>query len=227
MTAFLQTKMGVPSILAGIITNTGLYTINLMAMGWTSTASLLRQDTIFRMFQATGIGGAWSEILLGGVLTVGGGPAAGGFPGDPAGPVHPSHGGQSGHGQASSINPNFTITVGLCIANALTAFSGALVGQSQRSANVNIGTGMVVIGLACLIIGETVLGRGSMLRGALSVFVGSILYRIIYAAALSSRIIEAMKLLTAILVALAIAAPTLKQWAAFQKRKAEMRKGGR
>ncbi len=127
--------------------------------------------------------------------------------------------------RASSINPNFTITVGLCIANALTAFSGALVGQSQRSANVNIGTGMVVIGLACLIIGETVLGRGSMLRGALSVFVGSILYRIIYAAALSSRIIEAMKLLTAILVALAIAAPTLKQWAAFQKRKAEMRKG--
>lgn len=146
VTAFLQTKMGVPSILAGIITNTGLYTINLMAMGWTSTASLLRQDTIFRMFQATGIGGAWSEILLGGVLTVGAGPAAGGFPGDPAGPVHPSHGGQSGHGQASSINPNFTITVGLCIANALTAFSGALVGQSQRSANVNIGTGMVVIG---------------------------------------------------------------------------------
>ena len=89
--------------------------------------------------------------------------------------------------RASSINPTFTITVGLCIANALTALSGALVGQSQRSANVNIGTGMVVIGLACLIIGETVLGRGSMLRGALSVFVGSILYRIIYAVALSSR----------------------------------------
>lgn len=105
VTAFLQTKMGVPSILAGIITNTGLYTINLMAMGWTSTASLLRQDTIFRMFQATGIGGAWSEILLGGVLTVGAGPAAGGFPGDPAGPVHPSHGGQSGHGQGLLHQP--------------------------------------------------------------------------------------------------------------------------
>ena len=70
VTAFLQTKMGVPSILAGIVTNTGLYTVNLMVMGWTSTASLLRQDTIFRMVQATGSGGAWSEILLGGVLTV-------------------------------------------------------------------------------------------------------------------------------------------------------------
>ena len=223
VTAFLQTKMGVPSILAGIITNTGLYTINLMAMGWTSTASLLRQDTIFRMFQATGIGGAWSEILLGGVLTVGAALLLVAF----LGLSIRATGDNRDMVRASSINPNFTITVGLCIANSLTAFSGALVGQSQRSANVNIGTGMVVIGLACLIIGETVLGRGSMLRGALSVFVGSILYRIIYAAALSSRIIEAMKLLTAILVALAIAAPTLKQWAAFQKRKAEMRKGGR
>ena len=217
VTAFLQTKMGVPSILAGIITNTGLYTINLMAMGWTSTASLLRQDTIFRMFQATGIGGAWSEILLGGVLTVGAALLLVAFLGTRLGLSIRATGDNRDMVRASSINPNFTITVGLCIANALTAFS----------ANVNIGTGMVVIGLACLIIGETVLGRGSMLRGALSVFVGSILYRIIYAAALSSRIIEAMKLLTAILVALAIAAPTLKQWAAFQKRKAEMRKGGR
>ena len=221
VTAFLQTKM------EGIITNTGLYTINLMAMGWTSTASLLRQDTIFRMFQATGIGGAWSEILLGGVLTVGAALLLVAFLGTRLGLSIRATGDNRDMVRASSINPNFTITVGLCIANALTAFSGALVGQSQRSANVNIGTGMVVIGLACLIIGETVLGRGSMLRGALSVFVGSILYRIIYAAALSSRIIEAMKLLTAILVALAIAAPTLKQWAAFQKRKAEMRKGGR
>ena len=209
VTAFLQTKMGVPSILAGIITNTGLYTINLMAMGWTSTASLLRQDTIFRMFQATGIGGAWSEILLGGVLTVGAALLLVAFLGTRLGLSIRATGDNRDMVRASSINPNFTITVGLCIANA------------------NIGTGMVVIGLACLIIGETVLGRGSMLRGALSVFVGSILYRIIYAAALSSRIIEAMKLLTAILVALAIAAPTLKQWAAFQKRKAEMRKGGR
>ena len=223
VTAFLQTKMGVPSILAGIITNTGLYTINLMAMGWTSTASLLRQDTIFRMFQATGIGGAWSEILLTVVAAL----LLVAFLGTRLGLSIRATGDNRDMVRASSINPNFTITVGLCIANALTAFSGALVGQSQRSANVNIGTGMVVIGLACLIIGETVLGRGSMLRGALSVFVGSILYRIIYAAALSSRIIEAMKLLTAILVALAIAAPTLKQWAAFQKRKAEMRKGGR
>ena len=67
--------------------------------------------------------------------------------------------------RASSINPTFTITVGLCIANALTALSGAMVGQSQKTADINCGTGIVVIGLACLIIGETVLGRGSVVTG--------------------------------------------------------------
>ena len=222
VTALLQTKLGVPSILAGIITNTGLYTINLMAMGWTSTASLIRQDTIFRMFGDTGLGGSWCDILLGGAVTVGAALVLVAFLGTRLGLSIRATGDNRDMVRASSINPTFTITVGLCIANALTAFSGALVGQAQRSANVNIGTGMVVIGLACLIIGETVLGRGSMLRGALAVFAGSIIYRLIYAVALSSRVfpIEAMKLVTAVLVALAIAAPTLKGWAAFQRRKA-------
>ena len=232
VTALLQTKLGVPSILAGIVTNTGLYTVNLMAMGWTSNASLIRQNTIFRMFESTGIGGDWCDILLGGGLTLAAALLLVAFLGTRLGLSIRATGDNRDMVRASSINPTFTITVGLCISNALTAFSGALVGQAQRSANVNIGTGMVVIGLACLIIGETVLGRGSMLRGALCVFVGSIIYRLIYALALSSKVfpIEAMKLVTAILVALAIAAPTIKQWAAFQKRKADAaaaRKEGR
>ena len=63
VTAFLQTRLGVPSILAGIVTNTGLYTVNLMAMGWSSNASLLRQDTLFTLLKDTGIGGDWYEIL--------------------------------------------------------------------------------------------------------------------------------------------------------------------
>ena len=70
VTAFLQTRLGVPSILAGIVTNTGLYTVNLMAMGWSSNASLLRQDTLFTLLKDTGIGGDWYEILLAGGITV-------------------------------------------------------------------------------------------------------------------------------------------------------------
>ena len=225
VTALLQTKLGVPSILAGIITNTGLYTVNLMAMGWTSNASLIKQRTIFHMFGDLGIGGSWSEIILAGVLTVASALLLVAFLGTRLGLSIRATGDNRDMVRASSINPTFTITVGLCVANALTGLSGALVGQAQRNANVNIGTGMVVIGLACLIIGETVLGRGSMLRGALSVFAGSIIYRVIYAVALSSKVfpIEAMKLVTAIIVALAIAAPSIKKWAAFQRQKAAAR----
>ena len=229
VTAFLQTRMGVPSILAGIVTNTGLYTVNLMVMGWSSNASLLRQNTLFLMFRDTGIGGGWYKVLLAGTLTLTAAGLLTAFLGTRLGLSIRATGDNRDMVRASSVNPAFTITVGLCAANALTALSGALVGQSQRSANINIGTGMVVIGLACLIIGETVLGRGSVLRGALAVFLGSVVYRLIYALALSSNLfpIECMKLITAVIVGLAIAGPHLKKEALLQRRRlAAARKGG-
>ena len=220
VTALLQTKLGVPSILAGIVTNTGLYTVNLMAMGWTSNASLIRQNTIFRMFESTGIGGGWCDILLGGGLTLAAALLLVAFLGTRLGLSIRATGDNRDMVRASSINPTFTITVGLCLANAMTALSGAVVGQAQKTADINAGTGIVVIGLACLIIGETIVGKGSMLRGAVAVVVGSILYRVVYALVLRSPIpIDCLKLVTAIVVALAIAAPTLKSWAAFQARK--------
>ena len=132
--------------------------------------------------------------------------------------------------RASSVNPTFTVTVGLCVSNALTALSGAAVGQMQKTIDINGGTGVVVIGLACLIIGETIVGRGHVFRGVIAVMVGSIVYRFIYAIVLTTRVvpIECLKLVTAIIVGLAIAMPSLKKWAAFQKRKlAAGRKGGR
>ncbi len=227
VTAFLQTRLGVPAILAGIVTNTGLYTVNLMVMGWKSNASLLRQATIFQFFRDYILGGGWGEVFLAAVLTVGAALLLVAFLGTRLGLSIRATGDNRDMVRASSINPTFTITVGLCVANALTGLSGALVGQSQRSANVNIGTGMVVIGLACLIIGETVLGKGSVLRGALSVFAGSVIYRLIYALALSSKVfpMEAMKLVTAVVVGLAIAAPSIKDWLAFQRRKSSARAG--
>lgn len=229
VTALLQTKLGVPSILAGIITNTGLYTVNLMAMGWTSNASLIKQQTIFRMFGSLGIGGSWDEIILAGVLTVASALLLVAFLGTRLGLSIRATGDNRDMVRASSINPTFTITVGLCVANALTGLSGALVGQAQRSANVNIGTGMVVIGLACLIIGETVLGRRTVFKGIIAVMLGSILYRFIYAIVFYTKVVpvDCLKLLTAVIVGLAIAAPSIKKWAAFQKRKlAASRKGG-
>ncbi len=221
VTAFLQTKLGVPSILAGIVTNTGLYTVNLMAMGWKANQSLLRQDTIFTLFRDTGIGGSWNAILLSAGITMLAGVLLVAFLGTRLGLSIRATGDNRDMVRASSINPTFTITIGLCIANALTALSGAVVGQAQKTSDINAGTGVVVIGLACLIIGETIVGRGAMFRGAVAVIVGSILYRFIYAIVLYTKVvpIDCLKLVTAIVVGLAIAAPTLKSWAAFQARK--------
>ena len=221
VTAFLQTKLGVPSILAGIVTNTGLYTVNLMAMGWKANQSLLRQDTIFTLFRDTGIGGSWNAILLSAGITVLAGVLLVAFLGTRLGLSIRATGDNRDMVRASSINPTFTITIGLCIANALTGLSGAVVGPAQKTADINAGTGVVVIGLACLIIGETIVGRGAMFRGAVAVIVGSILYRFIYAIVLYTKVvpIDCLKLVTAIVVGLAIAAPTLKSWAAFQARK--------
>ena len=230
VTAFLQTRLGVPSILAGIVTNTGLYTVNLMAMGWTSNINLLKKETIFTLFKKTGIGGEWYELILIAAIVILSMILLNWFLRTRIGLSIRATGDNRAMVKASSIDPAFAITVGLCIANALTALSGAIVGQMQKSADINGGTGIVVIGLACLIIGETVIGRRSILRNIIAVLVGSIIYRFIYAIILKTSIvpIECLKLMTAIIVALAIAMPTLKAYAAFQKKKmAAARKGGR
>ena len=117
---------------------------------------------------------------------------------------------------ASSINPKFTVTVGLMAANMLTGLGGALAGQMQKSADINAGNSIVVIGLACLIIGETVIaGRKSITRNIIACLIGNIIYRLIYAIILQTRFIpiECLKLMTALIVALAIAAPAMKQQA--------------
>lgn len=230
VTAFQQTRLGVPSILAGIITNMGLYTVNLMVMGWSSNVSLLKTDTIFSLLKATGIGGAWYEALLAGGVTILAGAVLVLFLGTRLGLSIRATGDNIDMVRASSVNPTFTITVGLCISNALTALSGAMVGQYQSTADISGGTGVVVIGLACLIIGETLLGRHSVWKGAAATIVGSIIYRLIYAIVLYTKVmpVQALKLVTAVVVAFAIAFPTLKNWAQFQKRRAgASRKGGR
>lgn len=221
VTAFSQTKLGVPSILAGIITNTGLYTVNLMAMGWKSNQSLLGGRTVFTMLRDRGIGGDWYELLLAASVTILAGLLLVLFLGTRMGLSIRATGDNPDMVRASSLNPSFTITVGLCLANVLTALSGAVVGQYQKTVDINSGTSIVVIGLACLIIGETLLGRRSVKKGVIAAILGSIVYRFIYAIVFYTKIVpvECLKLLTAIIVALAIAAPSIQKWATFQKRK--------
>lgn len=230
VTAFLQTRMGVPSILAGIITNTGLYTVNFFAMGRSSNASLLRASTVFNLFKETIGIEAWSDTVLSIFITVIAGILLYLFLGTRLGLSIRATGDNRDMVRVSSVNPAYTITVGLCVSNALTALSGAVVGQYQKTVDINMGTGIVVIGLACLIIGETMLGRRTIGKGIIAVMVGAVIYRFIYAIVLYTKVVpvECLKLFIALVVALAIAAPTIKESVGLEKRRLTAgRKGGR
>lgn len=233
VTAFLQTRLGIASILAGIIVNTGLYTINIAIMGFSSNINLFATDTVFTRAKET-IGGNWYElcvilivvIIVALILTW--------FLGTRLGLSIRATGDNPHMVKASSISPIFTITIGLCVANAMTGLSGGLLAQYQRSCDINIGTGQVTIALASLIIGETIMGgrgKGHVLKRIIGVIIGSCLYRLIVAIALRFNVpAECLKLISSIIVAVAIAIPYLKQKAEFMNTKrismAKRRQGG-
>ena len=221
VTAFLQTRLGVESIMAGIIVNTGLYTINLAAMGFSSTMSLVKTETIFSLAKKSlGFLGSWYKLVLVGVIIALACAAMLGFLGTRLGLSIRATGDNTAMVRASSINPAFTITVGLCVSGALCALSGGLLAQYQKSCDINVGTGMVTIALASLIIGETLVGKRTMLRRILGVVFGSCLYRFIVAVALRFNVpAAAMKLVSAIIVAVAISMPAIRGHFAFEKRK--------
>lgn len=206
ITAMLQTRFRVPSILAGIITNTGLYTVNLAVMGFSSNVNLLRADTIFTLL------GTKLKLIPIVVITLVMGIALVWFLSTRVGLSIRATGDNPDMVRASSINTRFTITIGLCIANAMTALSGAVLAQYQKSADINLGTGMVVIGLASLIIGQTLMPKGKLWLMALGALIGSVLYRFIIALALRMDLpSECLKLISAVIVAIAIALPAMKK----------------
>ncbi len=209
VTAALQTKLNIPSILAGIITNTGLYTVNLAVMGFSSNVNMMRTETLFTM--AKPYLGSFYKLIPAAVLTVLVGIALVLFLKTRLGLSIRATGDNADMVRASSINTGFTITVGLCLSNSLTALSGAVLAQYQKTADINLGTGMVIIGLASLIIGETLLPKGKMWTKALCAIVGSIVYRFIIAIALRLDLpSECLKLISATIVALAIGLPAIK-----------------
>lgn len=230
ITAFLQTRLGVESILAGIIVNTGLYTVNLAVMGFSSTLSIFKCDNIFSMAKSAlgGALGSWYKLVVALVIVLAVAALLALFLKTRLGLSIRATGDSPDMIKASSVNPAFTITVGLCVSGSLTALSGAVLAQYQKSCDINLGTGMVTIALASLIIGETLVGKGGMFRRALGAVIGSCLYRLFVAVALRLNVpAECMKLVSALIVAVAIASPALKRYAAFQKQKAARRGGAK
>ncbi|MCD7744509.1 MAG: ABC transporter permease [Lachnospiraceae bacterium] len=217
--ASLQTKLGVEPILSGIIVNTGLYTINLAVMGFSSNLSIFKKETIYSLCKDV-FGATWYKLILSAIIVLIVCLALAWFLGTRLGLSIRATGDNEDMVRASSINPGFTITVGLCISGSMTALSGCLIGQYQKSCDINMGTGMVTIALASLIIGETLLGKRSIPRRIVGVIVGSCVYRFVIAVALRMHVpAEAMKLVSAVIVAVAIAAPYIKNRVALQKQK--------
>lgn len=224
VTALLQTRFGVESILAGIIVNTGLYTINLAVMGFSSNVSIFGTETIFSLFKGLNDSSFWKDwcsLILLSVIILAVCLAIKWFLNTTLGLSIRATGDSPAMVRASSINPAFTITVGLCCSNALTGLAGCLIGQYNKTCDINLGTGMVTIALASLVIGETLCGRGKMIVRILGMVLGSCLYRFIISLALRLNVpTEAFKLVSAVIVAIAIAAPRAKQLIAFKHKQA-------
>ena len=214
VTALLQTRMGVESLLAGIIVNTALYSINIAVMGNSSLLNMNKTETVFTLLKSLLKGTALAAqykllVALAAVVLVIVFLSL--FLRTRLGLAIRATGNNPDMVRSSSINPAFTTTVGLCVANSFTALSGCLLAQSQKSVNIDIGTGMVTIALASLLIGGTFMGRGSIPKRAVGVVLGSFIFRLVYAVALRFDMPASMlKLVSSVIVIIAISGPYLK-----------------
>ena len=230
VTGFLQTKMGVDSLLAGIIVNTGLYSINIAVMGGSSLINMNRTDTVFSMMKDvladTPLKGR-TDIIAALIAVAAVVAFLVVFLKTRLGLAIRATGNNADMVKSSSINPVFTTIIGLCIANSFTALSGCLLSQSQKSVDINIGQGMVTIALASLLIGGTILGKGGIFVRAVGMVLGSFVFRLVYTVALRFNMPAFMlKLVSSVIVILAISGPYLKrQWPQL-KRRMTHKKGG-
>jgi len=211
VTAFLQTKMKVPSILAGIITMTGLYSINILVQSGSPLVFFLNQTTLFTAAEGL-VGKESAKLVVLGVIALAAAVLLVVFLSTQLGLSIRATGDNRDMVSASSINPAFTTTIGLMLANAFIALGGALWAHSTSQGNINIGTGTVVIGLASLILGGIFFRGRQVWMGVAGAIVGSILYRIVLSAALrGTNDPTYLKLVSAVLVAVVVAYPAAKQ----------------
>lgn len=229
LTAFLQTKMKIQPILAGIITMTALYSINLMVMDDKANVPITQQESIYTAFGSL-VGKQAQGMVLSVLVLILAGAAMVLFLKTPFGLSVRATGDNESMVRSSSINADLTKTAGLMGANACVALSGAMIAHYNCYAEVRMGIGIVVIGLASFIIGEIAVGifvkRKGVLSGVVAAAVGSILYRLIIAQALELNFSSSsLKLITAIIVALAMSYPAICDSIALFRKKSQAKSG--
>lgn len=219
VTGLLHTKLRIPALLAGILTMIALYSVNLRIMG-KANISLLGKETAFTLVESS-LGVAYSQavLLVGLISCVLFSVLMYWFFGTEIGAAIRATGFNSQMIRAQGVDTNIMLLIGLFFSNALVAVAGSLVAQSNGFADVGMGVGTIVIGLASVIIGEVLFGTRSFKNSLISVILGSIVYRLVIAIVLQMGMPpNDLKLFTAVLVAIALSLPMVK--GKFQSRKA-------
>lgn len=209
-TGLLHTKLKIPALLSGILTMIALYSINLRVMG-KSNIPLLRVKNVYSPLQNLGLSGSMPSLIVGVIFVVVVAVIIYWFFGTELGSAIRATGNNQNMARAQGINTSNMIILGLVISNGMVALSGALIAQYQSFADVQMGTGSIVIGLASLIIGEVLFGTRTFKRTLVSVSLGAIIYRIIIALVLKAGMnANDLKLFTAVTVAICLSMPMIK-----------------
>ena len=224
-TGLLHTKLKIPALLAGILTMTGLWSINLRVMG-KSNIPLLRETSIITMLENTGLNKNNAAIVAGLVLTVVVILFLWWFFSTEIGYSLRATGNNKNMIRANGVNTDNATILGIMLGNGLIALSASLVAQYNSFADIQMGVGTIVIGLASVIIGEVVFGSRTILRSLIAVALGSVLYRIIIAIVLRLGLrADDMKLISSILLAVALCFPTVRNIAVKNLRNSVKRGG--
>lgn len=212
VTGILHTVFEIPAILAGILTQISLWSINLRLMGGKSNIPLLKVETLISKFvKMTGLTQSQASMIIGIIAAIIIIAFLYWFFGTEIGSAMRATGNNEDMVRALGVNTKMTKLLALTLSNGLVGLSGALVCQSQKYGDINLGTGAIVIGLASIVIGEVLMGRLTSFYWKLtSVVVGSVTYFVIRALVLRMGLdANDMKLLSAIIVALALSFPVV------------------
>ncbi len=221
VTALLNTKLKILNLLAGILTMIALYSVNLRIMGQPNIA-LLGYDTIFTPFESLGIEQYILTPIIFGIILLIIAAILIWYLHTDIGLAMRATGNNEKMVKAQGVNPNRMKLYGVGFSNGLVALAGALVAQSQGSADVNMGIGTIVAGLASVILGEALIQSRTVFRAIAGVILGSIVYRIAIAIALSFRIgnfqmnPSDLNLMTAIIVTVALVFPGIRKKIGFK-----------
>ena len=204
LTGFLHTKLKIQAILAGILVMLASYSINLRIMGKTPNIPLTKSDTIYKMAGQI-MPSKYSGIILGIIILVVIIALLYMFLQTRIGFVFRATGDNEDMVRAAGVSGDTMKLLGLALSNGLVGLAGGMLAQNQAFADINSGTGMMVIGLASVILGEVVFGMSTLLRRLIAASLGAILYRIIISQALYIGMESSdLKLVSAIIVAMAL-----------------------